>query len=433
MRKFMVLLRKELKELLTKQMLMPFAVTILMFALIGNIMGAQDGEDVLRSVIVVDRDGTAASTLVISAIEQAGFSADVREDATVEDAVAELKGEAADVRFLVVIPEGFGEKLSAVERPEIITYSALRNLSVTGSQEVGALKGAIASVSEIVSAQMIAERVGTADLEALRSPLLVEEHVIVGDKEAQASPDMIGGFISQQTTFIPIILFIVTIFAAQMVATTIANEKENKTLETLLAVPVARSALVAAKMIAAAVVALLSAGAYMIGMRYYMNGLTASLGGMELNGGSALADLGLNLSAGDYALLGLALFFAILVAISIALILGAFAENVRAVQSLLTPLMLMLMLPYFLVLFMDIEAASPALKWLVYAIPFSHPFMAGPNLFLGNYTMVWAGIAYEAVWVAVFLVLAARIFSSDRILTMKLDLGKRRSGTSPRG
>jgi len=127
------------------------------------------------------------------------------------------------------------------------------------------------------------------------------------------------------------------------------------------------------------------------------------------------------------------LFFAILVAISIALILGAFAENVRAVQSLLTPLMLMLMLPYFLVLFMDIEAASPALKWLVYAIPFSHPFMAGPNLFLGNYTMVWAGIAYEAVWVAVFLVLAARIFSSDRILTMKLDLGKRRSGTSPRG
>jgi ABC-2 type transport system permease protein len=434
MRKFMVLLRKELRELLTRQMLLPFAVTILMFALIGNIMGSQGDENAAqRSVIVVDLDRSAASALVITSIEQAGFTADVRQDAEVEKAVAELKTRDAASRLLVVIPAGFGAKLSVVEQPRLITYSALRNLSVTGSRDLGALKGAIAGVSEAVSAQMLAERVGGTDLEALKTPMSVEEHVIVGEKEALASPDMIGAFISQQTTFIPIVLFIVTIFAAQMVATTIANEKENKTLETLLAVPVARSALVGAKMIAAGAVALLSAGAYMIGMSYYMKGMQAGFGGMELNGGDALASLGLSLSVGDYALLGTTMFFAILVAISIALILGAFAENVRAVQSLLTPLMLMLMLPYFLVLFLDIEAISPRLRLLVYAIPFSHPFMAGPNLFLGNYAMVWAGIAYEIVWFVVFVFLAARIFASDRILTMKLDLGRKKRGTKSRG
>ncbi|MDO9557046.1 MAG: ABC transporter permease [Coriobacteriia bacterium] len=435
MRKFMVLLRKELRELLTPQMLVPFAVTILMFAFIGNIMGSQ-GENgaVQRNVIIVDRDRSSASALVVASIEQAGFTADVREGTGVENAVAELKNKDAAARFLVVVSEGFGEKLSAIERPQIVTYSALRNLSATGSRDVGALQQAIASVSEAVSAQMLAERVGDVDLEMLKSPLSVEEHVIVGDKEAAASPDMIGAFISQQTTFIPIVLFIVTIFAAQMVATTIANEKENKTLETLLAVPISRSALVAAKMIAAAAVALLSAGAYMIGLNYYMKGLQASFGGAGLGGGTeALTELGLNLGVGDYALLGVTLFFAILVAISIALILGAFAESVRAVQSLLTPLTLMLMLPYFLVLFLDIETVSPGLRLLVYAIPFSHPFMAGPNLFLGNYGMVWAGIAYEAVWFIVFLVLTARIFSSDRILTMKLDLGKKRRRTVSHG
>jgi len=433
MRKFMVLLRKELGELLTPQMLVPIAVTILMFAFIGNIVSGQDGTAATRTVIVVDQDTSTASALVIGAIEQVGFTADVRVDGDVSAAVAELKSKDATSRLLVVIPEGFGQRLSDVEQPTIVTYSALHNLSVTGSQEVSALKGAIASVSEAVSAQMLAEKVGTSDLEALKNPLTVDEHVIVGDKEAAASPDLISGFISQQTTFIPIILFIVTIFASQMVATTIANEKENKTLETLLAVPVARSALVGAKMLAAGAVALLLAGAYMIGLRYYMNGLQAGLGGADMGSSSVLTELGLNLGVGDYALLGLTLFFAILAAISIALILGAFAENVRAVQSLLTPLMLMLMLPYFLVLFLDIDTISPALRLLVYAIPFSHPFMAGPNLFLGNYGMVWAGIAYEFVWFVVFLILAARIFSSDRILTMKLDLGKKRRGAaSPR-
>ncbi|MBN2405534.1 MAG: ABC transporter permease [Coriobacteriia bacterium] len=433
MRKFAVLLRKELKELATPQMLLPFVVTVLMFAFIGNVMGTQGAEDAAnRSVIILDLDQSSASELVVDTIAQAGFAPDIRAQVEVEQVVDELKSKESASRLLVVIPEGFGERLSEVQRPQIVTYSALRNLSATGSQDVSALQQAIAGVSEAVSAQMLAERVGGADLEALKSPLVVEEHVIVGDKEAVASPDMIGGFISQQTMFIPIVLFLVTIFAAQMVATTIANEKENKTLETLLATPISRGGLVASKMIAAATVALLSAGAYMLGMSYYMKGLQASLGGMELGGGSgALAELGLSLGVGDYVLLGITMFFAILVAISIALILGAFAENVRAVQSLLTPLIMMLMLPYLLVLLLDIEAVSPVLRVLVYAIPFSHPFMAGPNLFLGNYGMVWAGIAYEALWFVAFLVLAARIFSSDRILTMKLDLGKKRKGLRP--
>ncbi len=433
MRKFAVLLRKELKELATPQMLLPFVVTVLMFAFIGNIMGTQGAEDAAnRRVIILDLDQSSASELVVDTIAQAGFAPDIRAGVEVEQVVDELKTKESASRLLVVIPEGFGERLSQVQRPQIVTYSALRNLSATGSQDVSALQQAIAGVSEAVSAQMLAERVGGADLEALKSPLVVEEHVIVGDKEAVASPDMIGGFISQQTMFIPIVLFLVTIFAAQMVATTIANEKENKTLETLLATPISRGGLVASKMLAAAMVALLSAGAYMLGMSYYMKGLQASFGGMELGGGGgALAELGLSLGVGDYVLLGITMFFAILVAISIALILGAFAENVRAVQSLLTPLIMMLMLPYLLVLLLDIEAVSPVLRVLVYAIPFSHPFMAGPNLFLGNYGMVWAGIAYEALWFVVFLVLAARIFSSDRILTMKLDLGKKRRGLRP--
>lgn len=51
-------------------------------------------------------------------------------------------------------------------------------------------------------------------------------------------------------------------------------------------------------------------------------------------------------------------------------------------------------------------------------------FMTTPNLFFGNYPAVFYGIAYEAVFFAAFVYIAVRIFSSNKILTIKLRLGK---------
>jgi ABC-2 type transport system permease protein len=290
----------------------------------------------------------------------------------------------------------------------------------------------LAAVNDGLSTQMISVAAPEHDAAALKNPVRFSEHVVVGEEQAAASVAEVMMFVSNQTTFIPIILFIVIVFAAQMIATTIANEKENKTLETLLAAPVSRTGLVSAKMVAASLVALLSAGVYMVGLRYYMTGVSEGLGegmpGIDAGASSdTMAALGISLSTGDYATLGLTLFLSILLALAIAVILGAFAENVRAVQSLLAPLMVMLMIPYFLTLFVDLSQLSPTLRLFVYAIPFSHAFMAAPNLFLGDYTAVWLGIGYLTLWCAGLIFAAGRIFSTDRILTMKLDFRRKRS------
>jgi ABC-2 type transport system permease protein len=139
-----------------------------------------------------------------------------------------------------------------------------------------------------------------------------------------------------------------------------------------------------------------------------------------------MEQLGLAFGPLDYALLGLTLFAGILLALSIAIILGAFAENVKSVQSLLTPLMVLLLIPYFLTLFLDLSVLPSAVRIAVMAIPFTYPFITGPALFLGNYGLVWFGILYQLLWFAVFVVIAARVFSSDRILTMKLNWGRRK-------
>jgi len=46
---------------------------------------------------------------------------------------------------------------------------------------------------------------------------------------------------------------------------------------------------------------------------------------------------------------------------------------------------------------------------------------------LGNYTAVWLGVGYLALWCVGLIYVAGRIFSTDRILTMKLDLRPKRS------
>ena len=72
-------------------------------------------------------------------------------------------------------------------------------------------------------------------------------------------------------------------------------------------------------------------------------------------------------------------------------------------QALLTPLMVLLLVPYFLTIFLDLSHLPGVLRWLVMAIPFTYPFIAGPALFLGNYGIVWFGIFYQLVWFAVFV------------------------------
>jgi len=232
--------------------------------------------------------------------------------------------------------------------------------------------------------------------------------------------------VTQQTLLIPIVLFMVIMMSAQMIAASIAGEKENKTLETLLSTPVGRGALVTAKMTASGLVALVTAAAYMVGMRSYMSSLVGTDGNVSAAVSDAVRKLGLVLDARGYVLLGLSVFAAIMVALALAVILGAAAEDIKSAQVVITPVMMLVLLPYLLSMFVDLSTATPVLRWLIYAIPFSHPFLAPQLIFARNFQAVVLGIVYESAVFGVLAVVAARIFSSDRILTMKLGSAARR-------
>jgi len=428
MRKFLVLVKKETKELLTPQVLMPLIIMVLLFVFIGKVIGTEAKKaEAKQNISVIDFDSTAISNSVIEILSKSGFKVSLYEKGDVDSVIDETKEK--DGTIVMVIPKGFESGLGVSESQDIETYAILKNFSFLGSRDIEAAKVALAAINDFVSNQLILAKAPGVDPQELKVPIKVKEHVIVGDKMAETSPEQVMGFVTSQTTFIPIALFLVIIIAAQMIATAIATEKENKTLETLLSTPVSRNVLVTAKMVAAGLIALLAAIFYMFGFRYYMNEIT---GGAMGDSASALVsevmkDLGLVLTPAGYTILGLSLFFGILCALAIAVIIGAFAEDVKSIQVLITPLMIMIMVPYFLTMFLDIGSLSPLVRYVVFAIPFTHPFLAAPNLFLGNYAAVFYGILYEVVFFSIFVYIAGRIFSSDRILTMKFKLKTRKA------
>ncbi|MHB1017936.1 MAG: ABC transporter permease [Coriobacteriia bacterium] len=429
MRRFLVLLKKELGELMTLQTLLPFAVVVLMFMGLGQTLSSVSADaDASFTVAVADHDGGVFSGAVMTALEQAGLEPVVVTSA-IDDSTAAGILDDADASIAIEIPEGFSAAIAAGEQQRIESWARISNFSFVGNEDIASLAGALEMVNSTVAAAIAAEAAPDVPAAMLQRPVIPEEHVMVGGNSAEASAAAVMSFVSQQTMFIPMVLFLVIVFAAQMIATAVATEKENKTLETLLSYPISRTSIVTSKMVAAG---LLAAGAYMFGMSEYMGGIESSFSaGPEAEAALQASDavmqqLGLTFSTGDYVMLGLTLFASILTALAIAIILGAFAEDVKSVGALIMPLMVLLLVPYFLTLFLDLSVLPDAARYAVLAIPFTYPFITGPNLFLGNYGIVWWGIGYQLVWFAVFVTMAARVFSSDRILTMKLSLGRKK-------
>lgn len=432
MRRFMTLFKKELRELVTLQMFLPFLIIIGLFVSIGQVIASVGaGQPTTVPVAVVDHDGGPLAGVLVTALEQSGLEP-VMINAEVTGETVNAALDEAGTTILIEIPSGFSDGLTAGEPQDLITWTRVKHFSFIGNTEVTALARSLGVVNSAVAAAIGAEAAPGISPQMLQQPIVPAEHVIIGEHYAATPASAVMAFVSQQTTFIPIVLFVAVIFASQMIATAVATEKENKTLETLLSYPVSRTSIVTSKMLAAGLVALLVGAAYMFGISRFTAGITEGIVGegaadrAMAASEAAMQQLGLTLSVGDYALLGLTLFGGILVALSISIILGAFAENVKSVQALLTPMMMMMFIPYFLTMFLDLSALPDAARLAIMAIPFTYLFIAGPNLFLGNDGLVWFGIAYQLIWFAVFVTAAARVFSSDRILTMKLSVGRKR-------
>ncbi len=426
--KFINLLQKELKELINGQMILSLAVILAMLFIMGNITKSAINDVTEEAqnpkINISDRDDTDFTQNLIEVLKNSG--AEIKVFETDGDNYADILSEN-DIKNIVIIPKGFTDSIENGEKPEIITASRMTSAATLSNISTGT-SGAITLIQNCI-ANTIATEAGMSpeQFELMENPIMLTDNTVVDDKSANTSIDSIMNKISMQNAILPIIVFLLIMMTSQSLISSISNEKIDKTLETLLSAPVSRSSIITAKMLAAAVVALINAGVYMIGFSKFIKSSSIQAENLvsSISVDDALSQLGLNLSVGDYVLVGIQLFMTIMICLSVSIMLGALVNDTKSSQTVIMPIMMLAMVPYVISMLADINTLPMIVRILVYAIPFTHTFSGMSNLMFGNNTIFFGGLIYQIIVFAICMFFALRLFKSDKILTISLNFGQK--------
>ena len=327
---------------------------------------------------------------------------------------------------MLKIPADFESNYSSKKSTEIEVFSKVNNLAFSATTVFQETQAKLAIINNSIGSGYLAEEIGSEKSEFIQNPIIFKEKTIINEKQADVNVSEVIGYISAQTTFIPIVLFLVITLASQLVATSIASEKENKTLETLLSCPINRKSIVAAKLLSAGLISLLFASAYLFSMNKYMTSITGqSVSSISnISKETIFAPLGLTFSPADYMILGVSIFLGILGGLAIAFILGSLASDAKSAQATISPLMIMLLIPYILSILVDITALPVFARIPIYLIPFTHIFQGAGNILMGRYNLILLGDIYLLFFVLLGIFLAGKLIGSEKILTFKIDFSR---------
>jgi len=400
------IVKKEFKELFVLSTIIPILVIAVVYGSVGNMIG-NIGETMKEKPIIgiVDMDDGDFSNIAVSVITGRGEV--IYDGGDVEEGLEEVREENGVA--LLVIPDNFSQSIYANNPGKIEIFWIMRGVGMMDSISSGTVEGLIQAVNQEISKTLIQQDSSSDPALVLAPTTRVETTFFKGKEIEGVSPGALGNMLMSQSIVVPIVVMMLIIMAGSSVISSMGLEKENKTLETLLTLPVRRSHIVIGKMVGSALVGMIMAAIYMIGFSRYMSSFQSS----DIN----LANFGLALGMQDYVLVGISLFMALLAGLSLCIVLGTFAKNYRSAQALIFPITAVALISAFIVMFKDFDTIPAVLRILVFAIPFTHPMMAMRALMLDNYSLVIGGIAYTAVFTIIMVAVAVRIFNSDRLLT----------------
>jgi len=408
---------KELKELLRdpKILIGMIVVPLLMFPLMGlavrTSMQTVTESVKAMSIGVMDQDEGLYAQTLIDMFESSNLTVIKLPTMSVEQAAE--NAQESNMTAIVVIPNGFSQNITDDIQAHAHVYGVFRG---TGIAEAAG-PSAVSSIINVFSNSLALWKVGNNT--AMLDPIWSSQESIVKGKVVSVSPNTLNTLVLSQYIGLPIGITVLIVFAMQIAATSVASEKEEKTLETMLTMPVGRFTILLGKLAGSVIVAAVGAIAYVAGVNYYTGSFTFV---SPAQPSVDLASIGLAPSVPAYLVLGASLFVSLLSALALAIAVSSFAEDVRSAQTIVGYFYFMLFIPMILLMYTDISMLPLALRLVLLAIPYTHPMLAARASFTGDYTLAVLGIIYVSAFTLGTLYIAAKIFTTEKILTMRLKL-----------
>ncbi len=411
---FRTIFKKELKELIRdpKILVGMIVVPLLMFPVLGFVLGyaAETAQEQAQEAIllVVNNDGGNWSQIFIDYLKTSGIKTSIEFNLTPDQVVDQgLLAKNNSTQF-IEIPAGFSTNMTQHTNGNLEIIATIN--SYVAFQGGGVF-------SEIGSSTITSIIYNFNRVIAPDALYTFQSTIIEGEIQDGVDPAALSGLMLSQALALPITIIVMLTYSMQIAATSVAMEKEEKTLETLLTMPVDRFSILMGKLSSTFIVAGIAAITMMIGYNYMLGSITI---GLPTESSIDLVALGLVPSAFGYLLLGISLFITLLSALALAVIISAFAEDVRGAQALIGYIYPIIFIPALALIYLDINTLPSAIKAIFFAIPYSHPIIASQAVVFGDYTIVIFGIIYVAIFTLVIVYIASRLFATEKILTAKL-------------
>ncbi|MBC7117040.1 MAG: ABC transporter permease [Pseudothermotoga sp.] len=401
---FWNLLKKELREVLTISSLISIVAMAFIYAMIGKSVGSVTEEVSKKPIVaVVNLDSGELARAIEDAVDS--YATVIYKGVNVDEAMEKLRKNNGSA--LLIVQEDFTEKLTLNQQAKVKVISVLKGLGIMDTVPAEAFNNFLNAL-ERQTVLTLLTKYGVENPSFVLDPIDREEATIYLDKILEGtSPSQLLNYVSNRWLIVSIVIMMLIIMSGSTVISSLGLEKENKTLETLLTMPVARSHIILAKILAATIAGLVMAVIYMVGFSFYMRSFEVPL--------SSGIDFSMNVV--DYVLVALSMFSALLCGISIAMLLGLISKDFRSAQTLTFPLVALAVFSMLLTMFKDLSTMPIALKIIVFAIPFTHAMTSMRNVLFDNYSLLICGSLYNLVLAAVLLTVNVKIFNSDSLIT----------------
>ncbi len=383
------IMRKELARFfgdkrMVVSILLPGVLIYVMYSFMGQAMGSLYGveEDYVPTVQVVNLPESVSALVEASG----GVNLLETEGSAVEDAKAAVAEQGLDL--LAVFPTDFDQAVAAYDPA---SGGAAPNVEIYYN----------AASTESQSTYMMF----TGLLDAYEAQLANKFDINAGGDtyNLASEKDTAGTYFA---SLMPLLLMIFLYSGCVAVAPeSIAGEKERGTIATMLITPIHRGDIAVGKILALAVVALLSGASSAVGTVLSLPKLM----------GAASDELSANIyGAQDYLLLAAVILSTVLLLVTLISILSTFAKTVKEAQTYVMPLMILVMVLGVTAMF---GGGAKTELWY-YLIPLynSVQCMVGVFSFSTVTTGVAAALAANAVYTVLGVFVLTRMFNNEKII-----------------
>ena len=363
--------------------LLPGVMIYVLYSFMGTAMGSVFGveEDYVPSIQAVRLPQSIAALA-----DSAGMALTEGEEAGLPAAMDQVAGQELDL--LVVFPEDFDQ--------------AVADYSVASGEPAPHVEVYYSSVS---TASQSAYMAFTGLLDSYESLLANKFDVNAGEGvyDLATAEESTGALFAM---LMPMLLMMFLYSGCSAVAPeSIAGEKERGTIATMLVTPIRRSDIAVGKILALAVITVLSGASSALGTILSLPNLM----------GGAAGEMDANIyGVRDYLLLAAVILSTVLLLVTLVALLSAFTKTVKEAQTYAVPLMILVMVLGITGMF----GGGASQNLAVYAIPLYNSVQCIVGIFsfslLGQAVALTAAVNGAATLLGVFVL--TRMFNSEGII-----------------